>query len=53
MEELKKKLIAKIKMIHKIPQDDELDLETEIFLDYFSKEMIDFFKENENGDKQD
>lgn len=46
MENMKLKLIAKIKLIHKIPPDDELNVENEVFLDYFSTELLKWVEEN-------
>lgn len=39
-------LKAKIKQIHKIPPTDELDAQTEIFLDYFAKEILEFIRDH-------
>lgn len=54
--DVKKKLIAKIKLIHKIPQDDELPIENEVFLDYFAIELLKWFEENKgelNGEERE
>jgi hypothetical protein len=46
--DLRDKLKAKIKMIHRIPPDDELDADTETMLDYFAKEIIEFMTEHKD-----
>ena len=46
--DLREKLKAKIKMIHRIPPDAELDVETEVMLDYFAKEVIEFMIEHKD-----
>lgn len=54
--DVKKKLIAKIKLLHKIPQDDELAVENEVFLDYFAIELLKWFEENKgelNGEERE
>lgn len=54
--DVKQKLIAKIKLIHKIPPEDELPAENEVFLDYFATELLKWIGENKeelNGEESD
>lgn len=45
---MKENLKAFIKRLHRIPVEDELDIETEVFLDYFATELLRWFKENKD-----